>query len=305
MEKVTDRLLKGAIDIHAHSYPEHTLSTDSRVDSIEWARMAKEYGMRGFVMKSHIWPTVVQAYEIRKIVDQIEVMGSITLNYTVGGLSPTAVALAGELGGKIVFMPTWSAKNDISKSGVMLNRIRKICPSVDKTIQEEGGEGISVLDAQGKIKEVVKEIFSIAKSYDMAVSSGHLSIQESIKLAKLAAETGVRFVLSHPHNKTISATPEQQKVISDLGGFIEHTFIACMPMHLRVDPKEIANSIHFVGAGQTLITSDAFGPWNPPAPEIFRMFVATLLALNFPEDEIRQMAAVNPARVLHLPPQGS
>jgi hypothetical protein len=54
-----------------------------------------------------------------------------------------------------------------------------------------------------------------------------------------------------------------------------------------------------------VITSDAFGPWNPPAPEIFRMFVATLLALNVSEDEIRRMAAVNPARVLNLPPQVS
>ena len=75
MEKRIDGLLRGAIDIHAHSYPEHTLSVESRVDSITWARMAKEYGMRGFVLKSHIWPTVVQAYEIRNIVDNIEVMG--------------------------------------------------------------------------------------------------------------------------------------------------------------------------------------------------------------------------------------
>ncbi len=80
MEKAADKLLRGAVDIHAHPYPEHTLSTDSRLDNIEWAKMAREYGKQGFVMKCHIWPTVVQAYEIRKIVDHIEVMGSITLN---------------------------------------------------------------------------------------------------------------------------------------------------------------------------------------------------------------------------------
>jgi hypothetical protein len=301
MEKAADRLLRGAIDIHAHSYPEHTLSTPSRLDNLEWAKMAREYGMRGFVMKSHIWPTAAQAYEIGKMIDGIEVMGSITLNYTVGGLSPTAAAIAGELGAKIVFMPTWSAKNDIARSGVMLNRIRKICPHVDQTIRQEGGEGISVLDPNGKVTEVVKEIFSIAKSYDMAVSSGHLSIEESMKLAEVAAEKQVRFVLSHPHNRTISATAEQQKRIADLGGFVEHTFIACMPMHLRVDPKEIANSIQIVGAGRTVITSDSFGPWNPPAPEILRMFVATLLALNFSEDDISRMVKDNPARVLNLP----
>lgn len=52
MEKLADRILKGSIVIHAHSYPEHTLSTDPRLDNLEWAKMAKEYGMRGFVMKS-------------------------------------------------------------------------------------------------------------------------------------------------------------------------------------------------------------------------------------------------------------
>ena len=299
MEKIADRILKGSIDIHAHSYPEHTLSTDPRLDNLEWAKMAKEYGMRGFVMKSHIWPTVVQAYEINKIIPDITVMGSVTLNFTVGGLSPMAVAIAGELGGKIVFMPTWSALNDITRSGVMLNRIRKICPQVDRTLQEAGG-GISVLDSQGEVKEVVKEIFSTAKAYGMAISSGHLSIEESMQLARLASSTRVKFILSHPHNRTISATREQQKFIADAGGFVEHTFIACMPMHLRVDPKEIAQSIAAVGVDHTIMTSDAFGPWNPPAPEILRMFIESLLALGLREPDIRKMVCTNPARVLNL-----
>ena len=85
-----------------------------------------------------------------------------------------------------------------------------------------------------------------------------------MKLAELAAEMQVRFVLSHPHNKTISASAQQQKYISDLGGFIEHTFVTCMPMHSQVSPKEIANSIRLVGVKQTVITSDAFRFWNPP-----------------------------------------
>jgi len=96
MMKKADMLMEAAVDIHTHAYPEHTLKTEPRADSLEWARMAKEYGMKGFVMKSHIWPTVVQAYEIRKMVEDIEVMGSITLNFTVGGLSESAVAIAGE-----------------------------------------------------------------------------------------------------------------------------------------------------------------------------------------------------------------
>jgi hypothetical protein len=299
MKKKADALMEGAVDIHAHAYPEHTLKTEPRVDSLEWARLAKEFGMKGFVMKSHIWPTAIQAYEVRKMVEGIEVMGSITLNFTVGGLSESAVAIAGELGAKVVFMPTWSARNDISKSGVMLNRIRKICPLIDKTIEKEGG-GIYILDENGEVKPVLRDILEIAKSYDMAVSSGHLSVEESIKLAAMARQVGVRFFLSHPHNKTISATVEQQKQIAALGGYIEHTFIACMPMHLRVNPRDIAESIRAVGVDKSVITSDAFGPWNPPAPEVFRMFVRTLLELGFSDEEISAIARENPARLVGL-----
>jgi hypothetical protein len=299
MKKRADILMEGAVDVHAHAYPEHTLKTEPRVDSMEWARLAKEFGMKGFVMKSHIWPTAIQAYEIRKMVEGIEVMGSITLNFSVGGLSESAVAIAGELGARVVFMPTWSARNDISRSGVMLNRIRKICPLIDKTIEKEGG-GIYILDKAGEVKPELRDILEIAKSYDMAVSSGHLSIEESLKLAEIARQVGVRFSLSHPHNKTISATVEQQKQIAALGGYIEHTFIACMPMHLRVNPRDIAESIKAVGVEKSVITSDAFGPWNPPAPEVFRMFIRTLLELGFSDKEISAVARENPSRLVGL-----
>ena len=156
------------------------------------------------------------------------------------------------------------------------------------------------MDSGGEVKEVVKEIFSTAKAYGKAVSSGHLSIEESMQLAKLASSTKVPFILSHPHNRTISATREQQRFIAEAGGFVEHTFIACMPMHHRVDPKEIAQSMAAVGVDQTIMTSDAIGPWNPSAPEVLRMFVESMLALGLGEAHIRKMVCTNPARVLNL-----
>jgi len=299
MELIADKLLRGALDMHAHSYPELTLSLEPRIDNFEWARIAKDYGMRGFVMKSHIWPTVMQAYELRDKFNEIDIFGSITLNYTVGGLNPTSVALAGELGAKVVFMPTWSARNDIDRSGVTLNRIRQICSYVDETIKKENG-GITVLDNNGKIKEEVKEILSIAKSYKMVINSGHLSIQESIKLAEEAAEMNVKFILEHPHIPTISANREQQKIVVSLGGVVSHTFVACMPMHVRIDPKEIAKSIEVLGAENTILTSDAFGPWNPPAPELLRMYIASLLRIGISENEITKMVRDNPAKLLNL-----
>ncbi|MDR1322482.1 MAG: DUF6282 family protein [Gracilibacteraceae bacterium] len=299
MSLAVEELLRGAVDVHAHSYPELSLSYDSRISNYDWAVMAKECGIRGYVLKSHVWPTVMQAYELSRLAQDVLVMGSVTLNYTVGGLSPTAVALAGELGGKVVFMPTWSSRNDIERSGVTLNRIRAFCPQVDDMVRRENG-GVTVLDAAGRVKPEVSDIMDIAEHYGMAVSSGHLSPAETLKLAELAAVKGVRFTFSHPHIKSVAATVEQQVEAAATGAWIEHTFIACMPMHVRVDPRVIAKSIEAVGVDHAIMSSDAFGPWNPPEPELMRMYIATMLNIGFSADEVRKMVQVNPARYLGL-----
>jgi len=50
--------LSGVIDIHAHTDPD---SLPRSVDAIDLARLAKERGMRGIVLKNHYEPTTAQA----------------------------------------------------------------------------------------------------------------------------------------------------------------------------------------------------------------------------------------------------
>jgi hypothetical protein len=56
-----DDLLEGAIDLHAHIHPQLLLNESGRVLDHEWAKAARDTGMRGFAMKSHLWPTMGQA----------------------------------------------------------------------------------------------------------------------------------------------------------------------------------------------------------------------------------------------------
>ena len=51
--ELEDRLLQGAIDLHAHAFPEFSLKMRGRVHAIEWAEIARAAGMRAIVMKSH------------------------------------------------------------------------------------------------------------------------------------------------------------------------------------------------------------------------------------------------------------
>jgi predicted TIM-barrel fold metal-dependent hydrolase len=299
MRSLSEKLLDGSIDMHAHAYPEYTLSVAPRLPNLEWAAMAKEYGMRAFVMKSHVWPTVAQTYDIAGAVEGITVFGSITLNYTVGGLNPVAVAIAGELGAKVVFMPTWSAKNDIEKSGLMASRISKIYPHLGDYLQNSGG-GLTILDGNCKVKGEVLEILDIAKHYSMCVASSHLGVEESLNLAEVAAAKSVTFSLTHPYNRTVGATVEQQRHVAETGGYVEHCLITCMPMHMRADIKEIAKAITAVGVAHVVFSTDAIGSWNPPAPELMRMTIESLLQLGFNESEVSAMVRENPAKLLHL-----
>jgi hypothetical protein len=60
-----DRLVRGAIDIHVHGQPDLTESLKNRGDDVEVARMAQDYGMAGWVLKSHLWSTMDRARRIR------------------------------------------------------------------------------------------------------------------------------------------------------------------------------------------------------------------------------------------------
>ena len=55
---IEDQLLQGAIDLHAHAYPEFSIKMRGRVDDIQWAELARAAGMRASVMKSQVFPTV-------------------------------------------------------------------------------------------------------------------------------------------------------------------------------------------------------------------------------------------------------
>lgn len=296
-----EALLAGSIDVHAHSYPEYTLSVPPRLSNLEWAEMAGRYGMRGFVMKSHVWPTATQTYDLRRMADGVAIFGSITLNHTVGGLNPAAVAIAGELGAKTVFMPTWSAANDMAKGGLMASRIRTIYPGLDGYLERVGG-GISVVDAGGAVTPEAREVLAAAKPYGMCVASAHLSAEEGVRLAEAAADAGVAFTYTHPYNRTVGATVEQQIAAADAGAFVEHCLITCMPMHMRADIREIARAIERVGPERVIFSTDAIGAWNPPPPELMRMTAASLRQLGFDDREVFLMVRDNPAKLLNLEP---
>ncbi|HSR09977.1 MAG TPA: DUF6282 family protein [Thermodesulfobacteriota bacterium] len=290
-----DQLLEGAIDLHCHGYPEISPEAKMRVEDLEAARLAAQAKMKGFVLKSHMWPTVGRVYHMRNAVEGITIWPSLTINTSSGGFSPWVVESAFQQGAKVLWMPTWSARNDIQRGG--FSRIMKgWLKTMDGMTPEDG---LTVLDREGRVERRVKEVLALAKEFDVPVFTGHLSPDESLALAREAKGMGLKkFVFGHPDSHSIGATMEHIKAMAEMNYFIEFTFLGLMPAFHRIGIREIAGRIREVGAARSVLTTDFFFEWAAPPSEMLRMFIGALLFHGISAEEIDLMARKNPAYLL-------
>ena len=84
-------LVRGAVDYHVHVAPDFV---SRRITDIELARRCLETGQAGFGLKSHYTSTAERAQVVAAAVPGVLVLGTITLNRSVGGLNPLAVEVA-------------------------------------------------------------------------------------------------------------------------------------------------------------------------------------------------------------------
>src|SRR5580692_12208905 len=104
--RVTDdawKAIQGGYDLQVHVAPDVIAR---RIDDLDLAKEFLAVGLKGFVLKSHYFPTAERAQVVTKAVPGIQAFGAITLNHSVGGLNPVAVELSGRSGAKMVWMPT-------------------------------------------------------------------------------------------------------------------------------------------------------------------------------------------------------
>jgi hypothetical protein len=69
-------------------------------------------------------------------------------------------------------------------------------------------------------------------------------------------------------------------------------------MFQRIHPKDFVDILGEIGADKTVLTTDYFFEWAPPASETLRMLIGTFLDLGVSEADVRKMVRDTPARVL-------
>jgi hypothetical protein len=277
MEKA-DLLLKGAVDMHAHGYPQFTLGMPPRVNNLEWAQAAQEAGMAGFVIKSHLWPTAAEAYLLNAMALGVRVFGSITLNYAVGGIDPLAVQIAAESGAKVVFMPTWCSKNDMSKGARYVDRMRPYVTTIDEAMKDK--PGLTVVGGDGELIPEVHAILALCRQYGLVLGSWppvHRGEPEAVQAAR--RRRAFKFVLNHPLSAAPHRKPRSEQIQAGrrYGRVYRERFIlGCMPYARgpqagAASPRRSGSS----AASAARWPSDANEAWNPKpaggAPDVYRV----------------------------------
>jgi len=272
--------LDGVIDIHVHSAPD---SVPRSIDAIDLARLAKQRGMRGLVLKNHYESTAALAYVVRKEVPGIEVFGGIDLNRSVGGINPAAVErmvlMKGGLG-RVVWMPTFDSENQVRFS-------------------KENRPFVSVARDDHLLPEVVQVIALVAKN-QLTLETGHSSPAEGLLILKEGRRQGVRhMVVTHAMASPVRMTIPQMLEAAKEGAYIEFVYSALLgPNALKID--DYAKAIREIGPASCILSSDLGQPGNPLHPDGLSAFFQALRGQGVSQADIDLMSKTNPARALGL-----
>ena len=208
-------ILKGLVDMHVHAGP----STARRsFDSFEMLEQAEAAGYKGFVIKDHNVPSIMTSIILDKHVSKgCRVLGGVVLNTSVGGINTKMVEVCYNMGARIVWLPTMSAKWDMD------TRVGKFVGAGNTNIPEKP---VCYLKEDGTLTDDIMELLRwLADHKDMVLATGHCSIKETTAMVKVAKSMGIeKILINHPYN-TVKATYEEAKVLADMGCYIEITAV--------------------------------------------------------------------------------
>jgi hypothetical protein len=316
-------LLKGAIDIHVHAGP-HILTSPRRVDPFQAAIQARDAGMYALVFMDVFQMSNGTAWLVNRVVRDFKTFGGLILNTVYGGMNPRAVktALSYGDGARFISFGAHSTFFQAAREGRIVDgKFISLSELFPKFKKEELSRCIRIpSETPGpELDEILRLIASNPQIY---MITGHVSVEEAIRLVNLAEEYGIRKVLVSSSVAKIADLKQLGHMVAK-GAFIEYTLAAythttSIPKtHYYVEReyasidegmdegpkggvKLVAERIEALGASHCIISTD-FGVYTLPEPvEGLREFVACLLDLGIPVDDIRKLVKTNPERLLGL-----
>ena len=281
-QKLTDPVLTGAIDLHAHFGPD---SYDRQWDAFEVVKLAKERGMRGVVLKNHWTESAGLAQLVRKYGTQgIEVFGSVSLDTPVGGVNPMAVRYMSDVEGnwgRIVWMPTHDSEHEVD--------------------YYKETRAKAFVSRNGKLISEVFEVLDLIKERNLTLATGHVTPEEALMIMAEAKKRGItKIIVTHPllgPQYTDMSLAQLQEAVK-LGGAIEIT--AGTVSRDGAAKTRAIEVIKTLGTQNVFVASDSGLVGTPNHPDALAMAAKALRAAGFSEQDLNRMFKETPARLVGL-----
>ncbi len=294
-------LVRGAVDLQVHVSPD---TVERRVGDVELARRFQARGLAGFVLKSHYVPTAERAASVRSAVPGVAVLGSITLNASVGGMNALAVEIAAREGARIVWMPTVDAENETSRhSEPRPGQNLPVWAKLQHELRAQGLEirPVRVLDGEGRILPEVRSVLERIAAHGLVLATGHLGRDEIFKVVEAARKLGVeQIVVTHPEFPTQNLSEADQLELARLGAYLERCFTT--PHTKKVSWEVWVSRTRAVGAERCVLSTDLGQVDNPDVEDGLPLMADRLFSEGFSEDEVVRMAVTNTRLLAGLTP---
>jgi hypothetical protein len=290
--EIAKRMIDGSIDFHIHSGPD---VFPRLMNDIELAYAAKKAGMKAILLKSHTEGTASRA-AIATYITGFPVFGGIALNYSVGGLNPEAVRIAIRMGAKQIWMPTIHSAHYLKE----MDNVPMFSTILKKS---KGITGINLLNEDGTLKDVVKEIIELIVEANIVIATGHISYREALALVIEAKKQGAnKVVVTHPTSPMENYSIEQMKdILSNGATMLEHVVNdTTHQMKNPINSSVISDAIKATGAANNIMSTDSGQVINPPPVTSMENFIRMMLEDGISEEDIRIMTYDNPAKMLGI-----
>jgi hypothetical protein len=281
MSSIPGRLLEGVIDLHVHCGPD---SLPRSVDAADVARIAKERGMAGFVVKNHFEPTASLAWTTRRQVPGIEIFGGVTLNLTVGGINPAAVEHMAKVAGgygRFVWMGSFDAEAQVRYS----KENRPFAP----------------VSRDGELLPKTREVIDVIARHQLILSTGHSTPDEVLMMVREARRQGVAsIIVTHAMIAPIHMSNTHMLEAAEMGAYIEFVYNGLIGPYKEFEFTDYAEAIRIVGADRCILSTDLGQTVNPPHADGMTAFIEGLRELGLTQAAMDRMTKRNPARLLGL-----
>lgn len=281
-----DPWLDGAVDLHVHTAPD---LVERFASDVELAREAREAGMAGVLVKSHVVPTVGRVDLVNEAVGADLLHGGIALNGSVGGINLDAVETALELGARVVWLPTaWSANHASRARAAGVERfVGQRVPGPD--------EEIPVAD-DGAVTDDVRAVIDRVAEYDATLGTGHAAPAEIEAVVDACAEEGVRCLVNHPFFRVVDLSLDRQERLAEKGAIMEYCAYSIRSTAGH-DAAGVAEALDRLGPDACVLATDFGQAENPPVPGL-REFAQVVHEAGAPREAVRRSLTATPARVL-------